>query len=407
MPRFLYRARDGQGALATGVVAAVSLEAAGQSLRAEGKYIVHLRQVHEEPQDPAVAALATDSRHIRRQDVVFFTHQIATMVETGVPIGEALHCVQEQTANPHFRSVLGAIVDHVEAGGDLSTALKRFPRTFPPIMTSLVHASEVSGTMGTMLDRVSSYLEKEEGTRRQVRHALAYPLVMIVMAISVTVFLLTFVLPRFAKIYAARRAVLPGPTRVLLAISNSLVEQWFLWVAGAVLAAVVLWLFTGSGWGRRVIDYLKLHVPVLRGLFTQLYLSRACRAMGTMMNAGVPLIDTIQIVRQVTVNAYYDDLWNQVDAAIKQGLQLSDPLSHSQLLPRSVVQMIKSGEKSGRLAQVLNRVAEHTEQEFDQAVKTATQFLEPLMVMVMGSLVGFVAIALLLPIFNISRVVAS
>ena len=406
MARFLYKARDGTGALATGVVAAISADVAGQMLRAEGKYIVNLREVHEEPQDPAVIAVEDHARHVRRQDVIFFAHQMSVMLETGVPISEALNCIVEQTGNPHFREVLKSIADHVQAGGEMSVALKRFPQTFPSIMTSLIHASEISGTMPTMLERISRYLDKEERTRRQVKHALSYPCMMIIMALSVSMFLLTFVLPKFAKIYESRSAVLPAPTRLLLGVSNSLINYWFLWAAGAVLVLVGGYLFAASKTGRRTLDHAKLHLPIFRHLFTNLYLSRACRAMSTMITAGVPMLDTIAIGRQVTNNVYYQQLWDQVDEAVKQGLQLSDPLGRSNLVPKSIVQMIRSGEKSGRLAQVLGRVAEHTEDEFDQAVKTTTQFIEPDMVVLMGSLVGFVAIALLLPIFNISKVVA-
>lgn len=406
MPRFLYQARDNQGELATGVVAAVSLEAAGRNLRAEGKYVVHLKEVHEEENDPQVISVQEHARSIRRHDVIYFAHQMAVMLDTGVPIAEALECITEQSANPHFRALMAAINDHVSAGGELSVALRKYPRVFPPIMVSLIRASEVSGSMGAMLERISKYMEKEERTRRQVKGALTYPCIMIALALSVTVFLLTFVLPRFAAIYASRQAVLPGPTRVLLFLSSSLTEHWVLWLAGVATVGVALMLAWPLETTRRGVDWLKLHTPILGNLFMKLYLSRACRALGTMLAAGVSVLDAVEITRQVTPNRYFQELWDLADEALRQGMQLSDPLNRSRLIPRSVVQMMRSGEKAGRMSEVLHRLAGYTEEEFDQAVKNATQYIEPIMVMVMGALVGFIAISLLLPIFSISRVIA-
>ncbi|MEX0777610.1 MAG: type II secretion system F family protein [Phycisphaeraceae bacterium] len=406
MPRFLYQARDGKGEMATGVVNALDPDAAAQVLRAEGKFIVKLRQVAEESEESPELSVNQHARGVKRTDVVFFTHQMSVMIETGVPISEALECIGEQSANPHFKEVVRHIADHVQAGGELSVALKRFPRTFPAIMVSLIRASEVSGTMGQMLERISHYLDKEERTRRQVKGAMMYPAFMMFAAVTVTVFLMVFVLPRFAAIYQTRQATLPGPTRLLLGISHSLVHQWYLWVAVTVALIVAVLIVRGTQGGQRCLDWLKLHTPVVRHLFTNLYTSRACRTMGTMIAAGVSMLDTIAIVRSVTVNMYYADLWDQVDDSLRQGMQLSDPLFASPLIPRAIAQMIRSGERSGRLGQVMNRVAEHTENEFDESVKNTTKFIEPVMVMFMGALVGFVAISLLLPIFSVSTVVA-
>jgi type IV pilus assembly protein PilC len=230
---------------------------------------------------------------------------------------------------------------------------------------------------------------------------------MMVMAVSVTIFLLAFVLPRFAAIYQAREAVLPLPTRILLATSHGMTAYWYVWVAlvAAFVATIMLGRKTTSG--RRVIDWLKLHTPIIGPLFSKLYITRACRTMGTMISAGVSMLDMIAIVKHVTANAYFEDLWDDVDERLRQGSQLSEPLFASDLIPRSISQMIYSGERSGRLGKVLMRVADFTEIEFDQNVKQTTQFIEPLMVGVMGGLIGFVAISLLLPIFSVGRVMAS
>lgn len=407
MASYQYQARDGRGEVVGGVIAAPSIAEASQMLRAEGKYIVRLSEA--KAQDAQAAAAATPQVHARRvsrNDVIFFAHQMAVMIETGVPLSEALDCVGEQAPNPHFREVMRDIAASVRSGGEFSAALRRYPGVFPTVMVSLLRASEVSGTMGKMLDRISKYLAKEQKIVRQARGATAYPLFMVTVAVGVTIFLMTFVLPRFASIYAAKGSALPGPTKLLMSASDLFVHHWkiILVVVTAMVIGIRLVLRTEAG--SRGADWLKLHLPIFRHLFTSLYVARCCRTMGTMISAGVGMLDTVSIVREVVPNAYYRDLWADVDHSIRQGAQLSDPLFKSTLMPRTIVQMIRAGEKSGRLADVLDRVATFSEDEFDDAVKTTTQFIEPVMVLFMGVMIGFVAIALLLPIFSVGNVVA-
>jgi type IV pilus assembly protein PilC len=248
---------------------------------------------------------------------------------------------------------------------------------------------------------------KEARIVRQVRGAMMYPMVMLTTAIGVTVFLLIFVLPRFATIYQSRGSALPLPTQILMSASEAVTGYWPLWVAGVVALVVGLIVALNTEGGKRGFDWLKLNVPVLRNMFRNLYVARASRTLGTMIGAGVSMLEAVAIVRGVTNNSYYRDLWDEVDEALQQGMQLSDPLLKSDLMPRSVTQMIRSGEHAGRLGHVLEKVAEFTELEFDESVKTTTQMIEPIMIGTMGGLVGFVAIALLLPIFSIGNVVSS
>lgn len=408
MPEFLYKVRSAAGELTTGLITAASVAEAGGKLRSEGLFIVKI--------DPSRAGKAkktasekTPSGKVRvpRPLIIAFAHQLAVMVDTGVPISEALHCIADQCESVEFELVLKDVAAQVEAGGELSIALGRYPKVFPPIMVSLVRASEVSGTMGTMLERISNYMGKEYQTYKKIKGAMTYPAVMLAMVLSVTVGLLIWVLPRFATIFESKGAALPMPTRILMFISDSLMLHWYLWVAGVVALVVGVALSMRTHTGRRVIDRLKLASPIFGDLFAKLYVTRATRTMGTMINAGVPVLDMISIVKDVTRNALYEDLWADVDERLRQGAQLSDALFDSPLIPRSVAQMIYAGEKSGRLGQTMEKIAGFTEEEFDEQVKTTTNLIEPAMVAIMGGIVGFVAIALLLPIFSVSTVVAS
>ncbi len=404
MANFKYKARDGRGELVTGVLGAASVEEAGRLLRGDGKFIVKI----EKAKDPSANTQNTGNVNgkIRRAEVITFAHQLAVMVETGVPISEALECVAQQSDNESFRAVLKDISDKVQAGNDLSGALRAHKKVFPPVMTSLIRASEVSGTMGRMLDRVSGYLSKEMQTAKKIRGALTYPAFMLGMVIAVTTFLLIFVLPRFAGIYQARDTALPMPTQMLLGFSGSLMNQWHLWLGGIIMGIAGIYFAAGTPAGQRFYDYLKIHSPIIGPLFNKLYLTRGCRTMGTMVSAGVPILDMIEIVREVTNNALYEDLWTDADNRLRQGAQLSDSLFDSPLIPRSVAQMVYSGERSGRIGDVMERIADYTENDFDEQIKTTTSLIEPVMTAAMGLIIGFVAIALLLPIFSVGKVVS-
>jgi type IV pilus assembly protein PilC len=408
MPYFRYKARDTAGDLATGTIEADSLDAAGALLRQQGRFVLNLDPARDgQGEDEAAAAPAGRGGKVKRDQVITFSHQLSVMLDTGVPISEALECVRDQCDHAAFRAVLDDVTEQVQAGGELSAALSEHPKVFPTVMTSLVCAAEASGKLGSMLTVVSKYLSKEQATARKIRGAVTYPAVMLFMVVAVTIFLLVFVMPRFAKIYDAKEAALPLPTRLLMAVSNTLIHHWPLCVAGVVALIVAACIVPRLEGGRRAIDWLKLNSPVLGKLFTKLYLTRACRTMGTMIMAGVPILDMVAIVKTVTRNAFYETLWDDVDDRLRKGGQLSDALFAAPMIPRSVAQMIFAGEKSGRLGEVVEKIAAYTEEDFDDQVKSTTQYIEPVLVSVMGAIIGFVAIALLLPIFKIGTVMGS
>ena len=426
MAQFQYKARDGQGRLSEGTVAAPSASQAGAILRGQGMFVIGVQEAvgkavkaarpskAQTSTKPAAKARTGDDdddweptvgrQKIRRQDVITFAHQLAVMVDTGVAISEALSCCADQSESDGFRKVLQEVADEVRGGRELSAALAMHEKVFPSVMVSLVRASELSGTMGRMLDRISKYMAKEAVTSRKIKSALTYPAIMITAVFIITSGLLLFVLPRFASIYSNRGAALPAPTQFLLGLSDSVQNYWWAYLMGiaAMIFTVVLGFTTETG--RRVVDHLKLNTPIIGSLFRKLYVTRSMRTMGTMLEAGVPILDMIPITRSVTNNSQFDELWDEVDNRLRNGSQLSAPFFSSDLIPRSVAQMVFAGEKSGRLGDVMYKVAEYTEEEFDEEVKAATSYIEPAMVVTLGAIIGFVAIALLLPIFQVSKV---
>ena len=418
MSAFSYSARDLSGKLTQGEMQGVSSEEVGAQLRASGLYPVSIQKLgrgggkakpKRKGHDGAmrhgavvdgVTPKAKPSGKIKRGEVVSFAHQLAVMLDTGVPIAEAMESITTQTANPALQGVLEQVTETIQGGDRLATALAEHPKVFPNVMVSLVEASEASGSMGVMLERVSDYLAKEQAIIGRIRGALTYPAVMLAIALLVVVGLMVFILPRFSKMYAAKGAALPGPTRVMMWLSDSLIHHWYYWVGGIVLLIGVFIVWVSTEAGKNVLAVLQLRTPVIGGLFQKLFVARACRTMGTMLDAGVPILEMVGIVRRVTNNRLFDAMWDNVTEHLERGGQLSDALRESDLIPSQVVQMISSGEKSGRMGSVLSRVADYAEQEFDAQVKAATQLIEPVMIVAMGVFIGFLAIALLLPVFQ-------
>ncbi len=406
---FAYRARDASGQIVTGSVSAASAEEVGQRLRNEGKYIISV-------QDKVMsAAAALDERQVRRneaakrvkrEDVIAFCQQLSVMLETGVPLSEALDSFCQQTPRKEFKQVLGALRDEIYAGEKFSVAMSRWPRVFPTMMVSLMKASEASGTMAMMLGRIGEYLAKERRTSRQIKGALAYPMFMMAFAILMTVFLMAFVLPRFAKIYEMRSATLPAPTRVLLAVSHFFTTQYMYYGPALGVLAIALFIFLRQPAGRAFCDGVRLNAPVLGGMFRQLYITRAARTMATLLTSGVNLLDIIGICRGVTNNVHYDRLWSNMEEGVRDGRQMSDAVFEAPFISRNVASMIASGERSGRLANVMERIATFSEEELDVAVKQVTSYIEPIMIIFMGVVVGGVAMALLLPVFSMGKVMA-
>jgi type II secretory pathway component PulF len=327
------------------------------------------------------------------------------MIDTGVTLSDALDCISAQAEKPKVKRIVEDIRQEVQSGVDFSTALLRHPRAFPKLFVSLISASEKSGMMGKLLQRATSYLRDEHDTIRRVRGALTYPAIMLAFAISTTTFLLAFVLPKFTAIYASKKAALPEPTKILMAASNFICTQWPLLIAaiGTTVFGVAMILRTKRG--ARVFHYLQLNIPLLGALFRKLYLSRGLRMIGTMAGAGVSLVDCVKTAQELCENSYFKDLWSEVSQQIQAGKQFSDPLFRNPLVPRSVSQMLHSAERSGKLAQVMEQVSGFAEEELKQTIIDMTRYIEPIMILIMGAIIGSVVLALMLPIFTISKVI--
>ncbi len=405
MYTFAFEARDQHGQAVKSTIEAASKDDALRVLQRDGFTVIDIK-IGPSPVDVEGIRISTAARAIKRDDVIALANQLSVMIETGVPLSDAMDAYIEQSRSDGMRRVLGVIHDRIRGGVNFSEALAEFPRVFPVLMISLMRASEASGTMGVMLGRIAEYLGKERRTVKQIRGALTYPAVMVVLAFTVTTFLVVGVLPRFAKIYESREAALPAPTRIVMGLSNFLTQHTLAIGAGLVAAIIVIILLKTTSRGRRIIDTLKIRAPIIGPMFTQFYLTRATRTLGTLLDSGVPLLDAVTIVRGVTTNVLWDDLWNKTEESLTRGQTLSDVVLESTLIPPSIAQMIAAGERTGRLSEVFARISSSTEEELEEAIRNGTQLIEPLMIMFMGVTIGGIAIALLLPIFTIANVMS-
>ena len=402
---FSYKARNEHGSAVAGTIDAESQGDAMAMLRRDGMTVTDIK-VGTAPIDTEAIKVRQASKQVKREEVIAYANQLGVMLETGVPLSDALGAYIKQARGGGLKKIVAVIDDRVTGGMALSEALKEFPRVFPAMMINLVRASEASGTMAEMLGRVAGYMERERKTVNQIRGALTYPLVMVGVALAVTGFLVVWVLPRFAKIYESKEASLPALTKIVLGLSNFVQTHWM----GVLMAlAGIVFFFTWARmttWGKRGIDWMKIKLPVIGPMFTAFYLSRATRTLGTLLTSGVQLLEAVDIVRGVTNNAYWDDLWRDVEAALTGGRELASVIEDAPLFPPAAAQMIAAGERTGRLPQVLDRIATTAEEDLDQAIKTATQLIEPAMIVFMGLTIGGIAMALLLPIFSISSVMS-
>lgn len=404
MQRFAYQARDSFGKSDSGILMAGDIQEASRQLRKDGKTIVSLKE--EAANATTLPTQGMASKKVGRDNVIYFANQLTVMVETGVPLTEALDVIAQQTDHPGLKQVVADVSDQIKGGVEFSRALERHPKVFSRLFVSMMRASEASGTMSSMLTRVTEYMADERDTIKRIKGAMVYPICMLSFSITVVIMLLIFVLPKFEKIYNSKNAALPTPTKILLSVSNIL-QHHGLWIAVGVAGAVIgLVLFSRTPRGRILFDGIRINLPLVGPMYRKAYLARSMRAIGTMVTTGVEMLEGLNITADIAGNYYYERIWRKLADKVKEGCGLSEELAKFSLIPASVSQMISAGERTGRLGQVTNRLATFCEDDLKLAIKTLTTMIEPIMIIVMGMIIGGLALALLLPIFNVSRLMA-
>jgi type IV pilus assembly protein PilC len=397
MARYVYRAWDQAGRLATGVVDADTPRAAAAVLQARG-YLV--TSVQEQEQPPAPGRQVRRLLGVGRRDLVLFTRQLATMISAGLPIVAALRVLEEQTSHRRLREVISGVRAGIERGGSLSGEVARYPEVFFEFYVNTVRSGEVSGVLDTSLNYLADYLEREYDLVQRVRTAATYPLLVLAFTLLVAGAAVVFIVPVFVQIFASFKVPLPLLTRVLVRASVLVRNLW--WVGAGALAVVAVGVaaLRRSRLGRDALDALLLRLPVAGPLVHRLALARFGRAMAVVIRSGIPLLEGLAVVATALGNRVVGQQFAAAREAMRAGQSMAQALRRP-LIPPMVVQMVRVGEETGAMEDVLTKLAEFYEREVDNAVKRFASVVEPVLIVGVGGVVAVVALAVLLPIWTL------
>jgi type IV pilus assembly protein PilC len=336
------------------------------------------------------------------KDILVFTRQFSVMIDAGLPLVQALDIIATQADNATFRKVLSAVKSRVEAGSTFADALGEHPKVFDTLFVQLVRAGEIGGILDTILQRLGAYIEKNEKLKRRVKGAMVYPAIVLIVAISVVVVLIAFVVPTFEKMFKDFGGALPAPTQFLVDLSKGFRHYWFLFIGLPVGFVVVFRAAVAKGRGQEMWHSTVLKLPLFGSLIRKVSVARFTRTLGTMLSSGVPILDALEIVAKSSGNRTIEKAILMVRMKISEGKNIAGPLADTKVFPPMVVQMIGVGEATGAMDQMLGKIADFYDDEVDVAVSALTSLIEPLMMVFLGGTVGFFMIAMYLPIFNMA-----
>jgi type IV pilus assembly protein PilC len=398
MAEFAWEARARTGELRKGVMEADDEEAVNTRLRQQQLNPVKVKK-------KAAALSFQFGSGVNTKDLVTFTRLFATMIDAGLPLVQCLDILSGQQTNKHFGTVLRDVKNAVEQGASFSDALRRHPKVFDELFVNLVHAGEVGGILDTIMNRLSVYLEKRQKLVRQVRGALVYPSVVVVIAIGVMTVLLTFVIPAFEKMFkdfGGGKESLPWLTRMVVELSHNFVSALpYIVVLVAAAAFGIVYVYRQPR-GKRFFHTAVLKLPLIGGVLRKIAVARFTRTLGTLLQSGVPILDALDICARTAGNVVIESGVSYVRQKISEGKNMAEPLAEVDVFPDMVVQMIAVGEQTGALDQMLNKIADFYEEETDIAVAALTSALEPIMMVGVGGMVGVVLVAMYLPIFSLA-----
>lgn len=401
MSTFKYVAKNKEARTVTGKISSENKAAVIDELRKRNLTIVSIDEVREKA---PLKAASFRSKRVRADEIVIFSRQLATMVEAGIPILQAIDALHDQVAHPLFKKVLMNVHDDIQHGNSLSSAFAKHPTIFDTLFVNMVRVGETGGVLSAILDRISTYMEKILRLKRKVKSALIYPMVVISMAIIITVVLLVKVVPTFAGIYASFGQELPPLTQLLITISEVLKKQLLWLIAGLVIIIFSLRQWHKTDRGAFILDRAILKMPIFGELLRKVAISRFSRTLATLIQSGVPILESLDIVSKTIGNRVLELVVNEVKTHVREGESLAGPLVKSGVFPAMVTRMISIGEKSGQMEKMLLKIAEFYDDQVDAAVEGLTSIIEPVIIGFLGIVIGFIVIALFLPIITITRI---
>ncbi len=398
MPQFQYTVRDSTGAVRTGTTDAENMDILKRRLSEQGFQVADVKQTARGKKKTEGGGFGK----VKLKDLSIFCRQFSTMIDAGVSLVRALDVLGEQTQNPKLKRIIREIQTEVESGQTLSKAMQKYPRVFNNLFVGLVRAGEVGGVLEEALQRLSHFLEKDMELKRKVKAALTYPSIVVVVAILIVLGLCTFIVPKFIELFRDLGVKdLPAMTQFLVDFSDFLKTKWYIGLGGIVVMWFAIKFFGTTRVGRRVIDRMKLKIPVFGKLGHRICLARFSRTLSTLLVSGVPILQALETVAGTVGNEIISEAIMNARARIREGDKINEPLLKSKMFPPMVVHMISIGEESGALDQMLSKIAEFYEGEVESALASLTSAIEPIMIVFLGVCVGFIVIAMFLPLISV------
>jgi type IV pilus assembly protein PilC len=404
VPTYVWKGKTVAGEMQSGELQVGSQEEALAALRKK-RIIAHY--VREKPKDLSLKGLKLPGMGgVSTKDLALFTRQFATMINSGLPLVQCLEILSKQVEKEAFQTIITNVMNDVEAGSTLAEALRKHPKAFDNLYVNMVDAGEAGGILDEILLRLATYIEKAEALRRKIKGAMTYPIVVASVAIGVTVFMLLFIIPTFAKMFADFGADLPLPTKIVMMLSDFLRGFWWALLLGIIGGIVALRRYNATENGKRNIDRFLLRIPVLGDVLRKGSIARFTRTLGTLISSGVPILDGLEITANTAGNKVVEEAILKTRGSIREGETIAAPLKGSTVFPPMVVQMIAVGEETGALDEMLNKIAVFYEDEVNTAVESLTSIIEPVMIVVMGLIVGGMVVAMYMPMFKMVQVVS-
>jgi len=402
MPTYIWKGRTVTGEIQTGELTYESQEEALAYLR---KKRILITSVVEKSRELKIKMPSLGSA-VSIKDLAIFTRQFATMIGAGLPLVQCLEILSKQTEAAGFRAVITSVMHDVEAGSTLADALGKHKKVFDDLFVNMVQAGEAGGVLDEILMRLANYIEKANALIRKVKGALTYPAVVLTVALGATLFMLMFIIPTFAKMFTDFGGELPLPTKIVMGLSNFLRHFWWALFAAVVAGVIAFQRFASTEHGRLAVDKVSLKMPILGDVILKGGVARFTRTLGTLISSGVPILTGLEITARTAGNKVLQNAIEATRNSIREGETIAAPLRASGVFPPMVVQMIAVGEQTGALDQMLTKIANFYEEEVDAAVETLTSVIEPVMIVVMGTIVGGMLVAMYLPMFKLINVVA-
>ncbi len=397
---FLWKGKTAKGETLSGEMEASDKQAVGSHLR---KQRITITSIKKKPKDIEFSFLKKKSVSVK--DLAVFTRQFATMVNAGLPLVQCLDVLGRQLEKPFFKDVVLRVTADVEGGATLAEAMQKHPEVFSDLYVNMIAAGEAGGILDIILGRLSVFMEKADALQRKVKGAMTYPVIVLTVAGGACIFMLMFVIPVFAKMFADFGGTLPAPTRIVMGLSDFIRAYWWALGGGSALLSMAYRRYRATDKGRLVTDRLMMKIPILGAVILKSSVARFTRTLGTLIGSGVPILQGLEITSRTAGNRVIQDAIGVTAESISRGETIAAPLKESGVFPAMVVQMIGIGEQSGALDEMLSKIADFYDDEVDAAVDSLTAAIEPIMIVLMGGMVGSMLVAMYLPMFKMADVV--